>query len=61
MWNIKTKVILIMIREIETSLKLFIIYLSVLPENYGTRPLQITAILGTAHILGQVTQIVTTE
>jgi len=51
MWNLKTKVISVITREAETSLKLFKIYLNNIPEEY-IRKLQKTVILGTAHILG---------
>jgi hypothetical protein len=52
MWNIKTKISIIT-RETEISLKLFIIHLSNIPEEYDIRELQKTAIYGTAHILGK--------
>jgi hypothetical protein len=48
MWNIKTKVISVTTRETETSLKLFRIYLSNIPEEYDIRELQKAAIHCTA-------------
>jgi hypothetical protein len=51
MWNVKTKVILVIIGSTGTILKSFRKYVSNIPENHEVKELQKTTILGTAHIL----------
>jgi hypothetical protein len=48
MWNIKTKVISLIIGAIQTISKAFRKYLSNIPGTYKIKELQNTAILGTA-------------
>jgi hypothetical protein len=50
-WNVKTKVIPVIIGATGTISKSFRKYVSNIPENYEVKELQKTAILGTAHIL----------
>ena len=50
MWNVKTKVIPVIIGATGTIRK----YVSNIPENHEVKELQKTAILGTAHILRKV-------
>jgi hypothetical protein len=50
MWNVKPKVIPIIIGANGTILKLFRKYVSYIPGNHEVKELQKTAILGTAHI-----------
>jgi hypothetical protein len=54
MWNVKTRVIPVIIGATLTISKSFRKYLSSIPGNHGGRELQKTAILGTAHILRKV-------
>jgi hypothetical protein len=54
MWNVKTKVIPVIIGATGTILKSFRKYVSNIPGNYEIKELQKTAILGTAHILRKV-------
>jgi uncharacterized membrane protein len=54
MWNIKTKVILLIIGATGTISKSFRKYVSNIPENHKVKKLQKIAILGTAHILQKV-------
>jgi len=52
MWNAKTKVIPVIIGATGTISKSFRKYVSNIPGNHEVKELQKTAILGTAHILG---------
>jgi hypothetical protein len=54
MWNVKTKVISVIIGATETISKLFRKYMSNIPRNHEVKELEKTAILGTAHILRKV-------
>jgi hypothetical protein len=54
MWNVKTRVIPVIIGATETISKSFRKHVSTIPGNYDVRQLQKTAILGTAHILRKV-------
>jgi hypothetical protein len=54
MWNVKTRVIPVIIGATETISKSFRKYVSTIPGNYEVKELQKTAILGTAHILRKV-------
>jgi hypothetical protein len=54
MWNVKTKMIPVIIGATGTILKSFRQYLSNTPGKHEIKELQKTAILGTAHILQQV-------
>ena len=54
MWNVKTKVIPVIIGATGTISKLFGKYVSNIPGNREVKELQKTAILGTAHILRKV-------
>ena len=54
MWNVKTKVIPVIIGATGTISKTFRKYVSNTPGNYEVKELQKTAILGTAHILRKV-------
>jgi hypothetical protein len=54
MWNVKTRVIPVIIGATETISKSFRKYVSSSPGNHEVRELQKTAILGTAHILREV-------
>jgi hypothetical protein len=54
MWNVKTRVISVIIGPTGTISKSFRMYVSTIPENHDVRELQKTAILGTAHILQKV-------
>jgi hypothetical protein len=51
MWNIKTRVIPVIIGTIRTISKSFRKYVITIPGNHEVKELQKTAILGTAHIL----------
>jgi hypothetical protein len=51
MWNVKTKVIPVIIGATGTIFKSFRKYVSNIPGNHEVKELQKTAILGTAHIL----------
>jgi hypothetical protein len=53
-WNVKTKVILVIIDATGTISKSFRKYVSNIPGNHEVTELQKTAILGTAHILREV-------
>jgi len=54
MWNVKTKVIPVIICATGTISKSFRKYVSNIPGNHEVKELQKTAILGTAHILRKV-------
>ena len=54
MWNVKTKVIPVVIGATGTISKSFIKYVSKIPVKHEVKELQTTAILGTAHILRKV-------
>jgi enolase len=54
MWNVKTKVIPVIIGATGTTSKTFRKYVSNIPGNHEVKELQKTAILGTAHILRKV-------
>ena len=54
MWNVKTKVIPLIIGATGTISKLFRKYVSNIPGKHEVKELQKTAILGTAHILRKV-------
>ena len=54
MWNVKTKVIPVIIRAIGTISKSFRKYVSNITGKHEVKERQKTAILGTAHILRKV-------
>ena len=54
MWNVKTKVIPVIIGETGTISKSFRKYMSNIQGKHEVKELQKTAILGTAHILRKV-------
>ena len=54
MWNVKTKVIPVIIGETGTIPKIFRKYVSNISGNHEVKELQKTAILCTAHILRKV-------
>jgi len=54
MWNVKTKVIPVIIVATETISKSFRKYVSNIPGKHEVKELQKTAILGAAHILRKV-------
>jgi len=54
MWNVKTRVIPVIIGATGTISKSFRKYVSNIPGNHDVKELQKTAILGTAHILRKV-------
>jgi hypothetical protein len=54
MWNVKIKVIPVVIGATGTISKSFKKYVSNIPRNHEVKKLQKTAILGTAHILRKV-------
>jgi len=54
MWNVKTKVIPVIIRATGTISKSFRKYVSTTPGKHEVKELHKTAILGTAHILRKV-------
>ena len=54
MWNVKTKVIPVIIGATGTISKSFRKYVSNIPGKHEVKDLQKTAILGTAHILRKV-------
>jgi hypothetical protein len=54
MWNVKTKVIPVIIGATGTISKTFRKYVSNIPGKHEVNELQKTAILGTAHILWNV-------
>jgi hypothetical protein len=51
MWNVKARVIPVIITATGTILKSFRKYVNSIPGNHEVRELQKTAVLGTAHIL----------
>jgi hypothetical protein len=51
MWNVKTKVIPVIISATGIISKSFRKYMSNIPGNHEVKEIQKTAILGTAHIL----------
>jgi hypothetical protein len=53
MWNVKARVIPVIIGATGTISKSFRKYVSSIQGNHEVRELQKTAILGTAHILGK--------
>jgi len=54
MWNVKTRVIPVIIGATGILSKSFRKYVSDIPGNHDVKKLQKTAILGTAHILRKV-------
>ena len=54
MWNVKTKLIPVIIGANGTISKTFRKYVRSIPGNHEVKELQKTAILGTAHILRKV-------
>jgi hypothetical protein len=54
MWNVKTRVVPVIIGATGTISKPFRKYVSIIPGNHEVRELQKTAILGTAQILRKV-------
>jgi hypothetical protein len=54
MWNVKTRIIPVIIGATGTISKSFRKYLSSIPGYHDVRELQRTALLGTAHILWKV-------
>jgi hypothetical protein len=54
MWNVKTKVIPVIIGANGTISKSFSKYVSNIPGKHEVKELQKTAILGTAHVLRKV-------
>ena len=54
MWNVKTKVIPVIIGATGTISNAFRKYVNSIPGNHEVKELQKTAILGTAHILRKV-------
>ena len=54
MWNVKTRVIPVIIGATGTISKSFRKYVSNIPGNHEVKELQKTGILGTAHILRKV-------
>jgi hypothetical protein len=54
MWNVKTRVIPLIIGATGTISKSFRKYVSTIPGNHEVKELQKTAILGTAHTLRKV-------
>ena len=54
MWNVKTKVIPVIIGATGTISKTFRKYVNNTPGNHEVKELQRTAILGTAHVLRKV-------
>jgi hypothetical protein len=54
MWNVKTKVIPVIIGATGTISKSFKKYVSSIPGNHEVEELEKTVILGTAHILREV-------
>jgi hypothetical protein len=53
-WNVKSRVILVIIGASRIISKSFIKFMSTIPRNHEVKELQKTAILGTAHILQKV-------
>jgi hypothetical protein len=54
MWNVKTRVIPVIMEATGTISNSLRKYVSIIPENHEVKGLQKTAILGTAHILCKV-------
>jgi hypothetical protein len=54
MWNVKTRVIPVIIRATGTISKSLRKYVSTIPGNHEVRELEKTAILGTANIIRKV-------
>jgi hypothetical protein len=54
MWNVKTRMLAVIIGATGTISKSFRKYVSNIPENHEVKELQKTLILGTAHILRKV-------
>ena len=54
MWNVKTKMIPVIIEATGTISKSIRKYVSNIPGNHEVKELQKTAILGTAHVLRKV-------
>ena len=54
MWNVKARVMPVVIEAIGTIPKSFRKYVSNIPGNHDVKELQKTAILGTAYILRKV-------
>jgi hypothetical protein len=54
MWNVRTRVIPVMIGVTGTISKSFRKYIRTVPGNHDNKELQKTAIFGTAHILRKV-------
>ena len=54
MWNVKSRVIPVIIGATGTISKSLRIYMSNIPGNHAVRELQKTATLGSAHILRKV-------
>jgi hypothetical protein len=54
MWNVKTRVIPVIVEATGTISKSFRKYVGTIPGNYEVRELHKTAILGNAHILRKV-------
>ena len=54
MWNVKTKVIPVIVGATGSISKSFRKYMINIPGNHEVKELQKTAILGTAHILRKV-------
>jgi hypothetical protein len=54
MWNVKTKVISVIVEATGTIAESFRKYVSNIPGHHVVKELQKTAILGTAHILRKV-------
>jgi hypothetical protein len=54
MWNVKSRVMLVIIGATGTISKSFRKYVSTIPGNHEVKELQKTAVLGTAHILRKV-------
>jgi hypothetical protein len=54
MWNVKTRVMPVIIGATGTISKSFRKYVSAIPGNHEVQKLRKTAILGTAHILWKV-------
>jgi len=54
MWDVKTKMIPVIMWETGTILKSFTKYVSNIPGNHEVKELYKTAILGTAHIMRKV-------
>ena len=53
MWDVKTKVIPVIIGATGTVPKSFRKYMSNIPGKHEVKELQKTAILGTAHVVGK--------